>query len=200
MGGVDTVQTLMTGTHPWQTAQLTHWLFARLCWRTDADVDALVDDFCHAAFGDADPTMGGYYQALEDAFTLVLDQTPDQRGHFSFPSLPLDLIRRPATDMEDPIHALLETLLRRAGDAPTIPALVEEAAGQLKAAREATLSPQLDAEASAFELLCAWLRLSSCRLQLYAATASIPPDAGTYACWMNAQQAYEQVLDWGDVV
>ncbi|MEZ4639377.1 MAG: DUF4838 domain-containing protein [Caldilineaceae bacterium] len=79
--GVHTLQTLMTGDHPWVTAQWTNWLFARLTWDAEADVDALLADYCNAAFGVAGSEMVGYYNALERAFALVLDQTPDQRCH-----------------------------------------------------------------------------------------------------------------------
>ena len=83
--GVHTVQTLMTGTHPWVTAQLTNWLFGRLTWNVDGDVNTLVADFSDAAFGAAGPTMVRYYAALEEAYALILNQTRISGAASSFP-------------------------------------------------------------------------------------------------------------------
>ena len=44
--GVETMQTLMTGTRPWVTAQLANWLFGRLTWQPEQDANELVAQFC----------------------------------------------------------------------------------------------------------------------------------------------------------
>ena len=197
--GVHTVQTLMTGTHPWVAAQLTNWLFGRLTWNPDADVDALVADFCGAAFGDAAPSMVRYYEALEDAYALILNQTPDQRGHFELPASPLAMIADPIADMEDPVHASPETLRRRADDASTVLALAAKAGGLLAAARRQADTPQLRAEATAFALVRAWLRFCAFRLKLYADIAATPPRPEAQAHWTAAYQSYDQILEWADL-
>ena len=197
--GVHTVQTLMTGAHPWATAQLTNWLFGRLTWDVNVNVDALVADFCDAAFGAAGPTMVRYYAALEEAYALILNQTPDQRGHFELPASPLAMITDPLADMEDPVHAAAETLRRRAGDASTVLTLAAKAGGLLAAARRQADTPQLRAEATAFALVRAWLRFCAFRLKLYADIAETPPAPEAQAHWAAAYQSYEQILDWADL-
>lgn len=199
--GVHTMQTLMTGTHPWVTAHLTNWLFGRLTWQPEQDVTALVADFCQAAFGLAGPTMVGYYGALEAAFALVLQQTPDQRGHFALPASPLGFIQQPVADMEDPVHARADTLQQRAATVLTLLDQVTTAEHQLTSARhfferQGQTSPQLDAEANAFALTKAWLHFAGQRLRLYAALSTTPPPADARHHWQAAYTAYQQVQRW----
>jgi len=194
--GVHTIQTLMTGDHPWVTAQLTNWLFGRLTWQPDADVTALVVDFCQAAFGAAGAPMAQYYAALEQAYALLLHQTPDQRGHGTLPGSPLALIREPVADMEDPVHATPATLQARAAQVDTLLALVDAAAAALAQARQQAASPQLQAEATAFALTKAWLHFGGHRLRLYAALATQPPDPAARHHWQAARQAAHVATTW----
>lgn len=196
--GVHTMQTLMTGTRPWITAQWTNWLFGRLTWQPDADRDALLTDFCHAAFGDAGTPMVSYYQTLEEAFALVLNQTPDQRGHLALSMSPLALIKDPLADMEDPIHASPETLQRRAADVPMLFALVDAAEAELHTAQQRADSPQLQAEAIAFALTKAWFHFNGHRLRLYATIAANPPAPDMRVHWQAAQRAYREVNRWAE--
>lgn len=199
--GVHTMQTLMTGTHPWVTAHLTNWLLGRLTWQPEQDVNALVADFCQAAFGLAGPTMVGYYSALEEAFALVLQQTPDQRGNFALPSSPRAFIKQPVADMEDPVHASSDTLQQRAATVLTLLDRVTTAEHQLTSARhffqrQGQTNPQLEAEANAFALTKAWLHFAGQRLRLYAALSTSPSAAETRRHWQAAQAAYQQVQSW----
>ncbi len=195
--GVETMQTLMTGTRPWISAQLTNWLFGRLTWQPEQDVAELVAHFCRAAFGEAADEMVGYYGALEEVFMAVLHQTPDQREHgFELTLSPWKLIKNPIADMEDPIHASAESLQARAAQLPQLLAWIDEAAGYLAAARARADSPRLAAEASAFALLQPWLQFASYRLALYAAIKSGAPQA--QQLWQQTKAAYEAVLAWGD--
>jgi hypothetical protein len=195
--GVETMQTLMTGTRPWVSAQLTNWLFGRLTWQPEQDVAELVAHFCRAAFGEAADEMVGYYGALEKVFMAVLHQTPDQRGHgFEVTLAPWKLIKNPIADMEDPIHASAESLQARAAQLPQLLAWIDEAAGYLAAARAREGGPRLAAEASAFALLQPWLQFASYRLALYAAIKSSAPQA--QQLWQQTKAAYEAVLAWGD--
>lgn len=194
--GVDTMQTLMTGTRPWATAQLANWLFGQLTWQPAQNVADLVAQFCRAAYGDGAENMVGYYRALEQVFTAVLQQTPDQRERgFTFSRSPWKLIKNPLADMEDPIHASAETLQVRAADLPQLLAWIDEAANHLAAAQAKEKSPRLAAEAEAFELLRPWLQFNSYRLALYAAVKMADPQAKML--WQQTQTAYEAVQAWG---
>lgn len=194
--GVQTMQTLMTGTHPWATAQLTNWLFGQLTWQPEQDVEPLVAQFCQAAFGAGGEEMVGYYGALEQAFTAVLHQTPDQRDHgFELTLSPWQLIKRPIADMEDPIHAPAATLQARAAQLPQLLGWVEAAATQLAAAQHRSPSPRLAAESNAFGLLRPWLTFTSYRLALYAAVKSNDPQ--TRQLWQQTNAAYKVVQAWG---
>lgn len=199
--GVHTMQTLMTGTHPWVTAHLTNWLFGRLTWQPEQELAALLADFCQAAFGVGGAAMLGYYQALEEAFALVLHQTPDQRGRFALPTSPLALIKEPVADMEDPVHAAAATLQKRAETVTSLFDLVAMAERQLAAARQlveqqGVTSPQLAAEANAFALTKAWLHFSGHRLRLYASLATTPPAPNARHHWQAAQEAFQRVQAW----
>ncbi|MBI1295097.1 DUF4838 domain-containing protein [bacterium] len=196
--GVHTLQTLMTGDHPWVSAQWTNWLFGRLTWDAEADVNVLLADYCEAAFGAAAPSMIGYYNALESAFALVLDQTPDQRGARPQPNSPFDIVRTPMNDMEDPIYAQPDTLRRRAADTSTILAQVDEAAAHVHAAQKTAPSSSLSAEATQFELTRAWLTFTAHRIRLYDAVSSNPPASHAQQHWDAASRAYRQVTFWAD--
>jgi hypothetical protein len=195
--GVETMQTLMTGTRPWVSAQLTNWLFGRLTWQPEQDVNELVAQFCQAAFGEAANEMVGYYEALERAFTAVLHQTPDQRQKGMELTLsPWKLVKNPLADMEDPIHASAETLQSRAAQLPQLLAWIDEAAGHLAAARARADSPRLAAEAKVFGLLQPWLHFASYRLALYAAVKTGDPQARQL--WQETKTAYDAVQAWGE--
>ena len=194
--GVRTMQTLMTGTRPWATAQLTNWLFGQLAWQPEQDVDMLVAQFCQAAFGAGAAEMVGYYGALEKVFTAVLHQTPDQREHgFELTLSPWQLVKNPMADMEDPIHATAATLQARAAQLPQLLGWIGEAANHLVAAQTHSNSPRLAAEARAFALLRPWLKFNSYRLALYAAVKTNDPQA--LQLWHQANAAYEAVQAWG---
>ena len=194
--GVDAMQTLMTGTHPWATAQLTNWLFGRLTWQPEQDVAALVAQFCRAAFGAGADEMVAYYGALERVFTAVLQQTPDQREKgFELTRSPWKLVKNPIADMEDPVHATAETLQARAAQLPQLLTWIDETAAHLAAARVQSDSPRLIAEEKAFNLLQPWLQFNSYRLALYAAIKTNDPQVRQL--WQQTKLAYEAVQAWG---
>ncbi len=56
-------------TGAFRSVGLDFYVAARLLWDTDADVDAIMRDYCHAFFGDdAGPAMYRFYKALGQAF------------------------------------------------------------------------------------------------------------------------------------
>ncbi|KAA3662984.1 MAG: DUF4838 domain-containing protein [Chloroflexi bacterium] len=198
--GVHTMQTLMTGTRPWVTAQLINWLFGQLTWQPEQDVERLVARFCRAAFGEAADEMVGYYDVLERAFTAVLHQTPDQREQgIELTRNPRKLVKKPLADMEDPVNASVETLVGRAAQQTQLLGWIDEANHHLTAAQIKASSPRLQAEAKGFELIQKWLQFATYRLALYAAIKKNPIDPQAKKLWQQTQAAYEAVQAWGTV-
>jgi hypothetical protein len=75
--GAHTVQALMTGFEGWRDPHPNPWLFARLAWDPRQDPDALVYQFCEAAFGASDAAMRAErYRELEERVASSI-----ARGH-----------------------------------------------------------------------------------------------------------------------
>ncbi|MDO8544518.1 MAG: DUF4838 domain-containing protein [Opitutaceae bacterium] len=49
----------------WGSSGLTYYVIPRLLWNVNADLDALIDDYCTAAYGKGAPAMKQYYSHLE---------------------------------------------------------------------------------------------------------------------------------------
>lgn len=54
-------------TYNFATNGLDYYIAAKLLWNSELDVDALVEDFCEKAFGEAAAPMAEYYRLLEEA-------------------------------------------------------------------------------------------------------------------------------------
>jgi len=196
--GAHTVQALMTGTRPWLTPQINVWLFARLCWDPEQDLDALLAHFCRATFGSESADLPAYYGALERAFALALDIVPAQ-VHFEFSGDLKQMLDNPMADMGDPAFAPPEVLRAKCEKNAAIEQLVTEAAHHLEAARATSLPDAWRTEQVAFELIRAWLRFDLARLRLYDAVA-VQPVAPDARHWLEeAQSALEDVVAWGKV-
>jgi len=52
-------------THNWATQGLNYYVVARLHWNPDQDVDAIIDDYCRAGFGNAAKIVRRYFDKLE---------------------------------------------------------------------------------------------------------------------------------------
>ncbi len=74
---------------------LTYWLYYKLAWNPDEDVDALIERFCDKVYGDASPFMQEYYALLELGwahgaeiipyeFNANLTITRDQQYYFDY--------------------------------------------------------------------------------------------------------------------
>ena len=53
----------------WATDGLNYYVLAKLLWDPDADVDAIIDDYCRAGFGPAADTVKKYFRQLEEMTT-----------------------------------------------------------------------------------------------------------------------------------
>jgi hypothetical protein len=205
--GAHTVQALMTGDRPWLAPQVNAWLFARLCWDPDQDLDVLLDEFGRAVLGIERGTGGerllaAYYHALEAAFALALDIAPEQLAELDVELSPMGLVDNPPPDMGDPAFASLEVLRLKCQANAAIAGLVEEAARHLeaaqKAARAAGAGGAWAAERAAFDLARAWLRFDLARVCLYEGVASLPVAADVRERFAAAQGALDEVLAWGE--
>jgi hypothetical protein len=64
--------------HNWATQGLNYYVCAKLHWRPDLDVDALIDDYCRAGFGAAAAEVKAYFARLE----ALLDQAAAKEASF----------------------------------------------------------------------------------------------------------------------
>jgi len=189
-----TIQALMTGDAPWSTPQANAWLFARLAWNPEQDLDGLLSDFCQAVFG-AD--LRTYYRALEAAYALALDLVPEQI-RLEFDESLLAMVNDPPADMGDPAYAPPDVLRDKACRNAAILDLLSRAGQALDAAQADSNPDAWAAERAAFDLHRAWLRFDLSRVRLYevVATQPVAPDARRRLD--EAQAALEEVLAWGE--
>lgn len=192
--GAHTVQALMTGDRPWLSPQIAPWLLARLTWNPDCDLDALLEDFGVAAFGT--PGWAAYYRALEKAFALALDITPEQMK-VEFEANLRSFIENPVADMGDPAYAPLEVLRRKARANGEIKVRLAEAARHLELAQAASDPAAWAAEHAEFELTQAWLKFDLARVRLYEAVSSRPVLPDAYQRFKDAQSSLNAVQGWG---
>jgi hypothetical protein len=52
--------------HHWATEGVNYYVLARLLWNPDASVDAIMDDYCQAGFGEAAPHIRRYLARIEE--------------------------------------------------------------------------------------------------------------------------------------
>ena len=52
----------------WDMNALTFWLYTKLAWNPDEDVNALITDFCDKVYGDASPYMQEYYRLIKQGW------------------------------------------------------------------------------------------------------------------------------------
>ncbi len=64
------------------TEGLDYYIAAKLLWDTNLNVDAIVDDYCEKAFGNAAPVMKTYFRRLEELWAAIM-QTRDRWEHGS---------------------------------------------------------------------------------------------------------------------
>ncbi len=198
--GAHTVQALMTGDRPWRAPQLNPWLFARLSWDPEQDLDALLAEFCRAAYGTAGE-LPAYYRALEAAFALALDIVPEQVDR-EIELSARGLLAHPPADMGDPAYAPAEVLHDKRRANAAIEPLLREAGQHLGSARGAAAAAgragTWAAEQGAFALAQAWLRFDLARLRLYDAVAQVPVAHDARERYVEAVAALRAVTAWGE--
>jgi hypothetical protein len=198
--GTHTVQALMVSDRPWLAPQLNPWLFARLSWDPEQDLDGLLADFCRAAYGTAGE-LPAYYCALEEACALALDIVPEQVDR-EIELSARGLLAHPPADMGDPAYAPAEVLHAKRRANMAIERLLREAGQHLGSARGAVaVAGHLDAweaEQEAFELAQAWLRFDLARLRLYDAVSEVPIAHDAHERYVEAVAALRAVVAWGE--
>jgi hypothetical protein len=63
-------------THSWATEGLNYYVLAKLLWEPQADVDAIIDDYCRAGFGPASEPVKQYFARIEAMTTEVAKPLP----------------------------------------------------------------------------------------------------------------------------
>ena len=146
--GAHTVGALATGSLPFLAPSLNAYAFARLSWDPRIEAKAIRQSFCGHVF-QSSLHMPGYFEALERAFALDLDLTPEEaflkgRGTLeetiaSPPSdigspfnVPDDLVgeaqvrQEKALDALDEAERIFATMYQQPGDEPSQAMLHEE--------------------------------------------------------------------------
>lgn len=54
----------------WRMNTLTFWLYHKLSWNPEEDIDALIEEFCDKVYGAASEPMQDYYRILEEAWEI----------------------------------------------------------------------------------------------------------------------------------
>ncbi len=69
----------------WSMNILSFWLYHKLAWNPNEDVDALIDDFCEKVFGEAAPYMREYYRLLDISWAAGRDLVAGEfHNHMKF--------------------------------------------------------------------------------------------------------------------
>ncbi len=194
--GAHTVQALMTGDHPWVSAQPNAWIFARLAWNTDADSGSLLTEFCSYTFGkDAAVAMASYFSTLEKAFALALEISPAMKLPEEQTPM-LRLFDSPPTDLGDPFFEPPAEIEKKAAREKEIYALIMKAGESLESAGDSALPPAWLLERKSFDLMKAWLSFDAARAGLYAGLAAGVPKDELLRRHAAAEKAMSAVIDW----
>ncbi|HEY9077661.1 MAG TPA: DUF4838 domain-containing protein [Anaerolineaceae bacterium] len=194
--GVHTVQSLMTGDHPWINSQVNAWMFARLSWNPDQNLEDLLSLYVQQRFGKDATEWQIYYQNLEKAFTLALDIHPEQ-VHLAFDDSLRELLDNPPADMGDPSYAPLEVLKQKVEGNQSIMDYLGMAERSLLTVAASSDREEWRRELEAFNLVKGWLRFDHYRLVLVKAVQENQPSTTLWMHWRKAESAYQEVMKWG---
>jgi len=87
---------------------LDYYITAKLLWDTGRDVDAIVDDYCRAAFGPAADVMKTYYRRLEEEWADSTREMNPMKGNVGNPEQYLAMF---TPSFEKEINGLLDQAL-----------------------------------------------------------------------------------------
>ncbi len=162
--GAHTLQALMTGDYAWTSPQLNVWLFPRLAWNPEQNLDHLITQFSRAAFG---CDLLAYYRALEAAFAIALDIVPEQVRLTVVHGIQ-QIWDTPPADMGDPVFAPVAVLEQKCSRHAEMFNWIAQAEGILQKCKPGA-DRRLETELSYFELQKQWLTFDHHRLHLYTA-------------------------------
>ncbi len=189
--GAHTLQALMTGDYAWTSPQLNVWLFPRLAWNPEQNLDLLITQFSRAAFG---VDLLAYYRALEAAFSVALDIAPEQVRLTVVHGIQ-QIWNTPPADMGDPVFAPGAVLEQKCARSQEMFSWIDRAEETLQRCQSGT-DQRLQTELDYFRLLKQWLIFDHHRLHLYAALAR-GELARARTCWRKAMLALKKVYRWG---
>lgn len=69
--------------HHWATEGVNYYVLARLLWDPDANVDAILDDYCHAGFGGAAREVRRYLARIEELTNEIAARDGDPPSAYS---------------------------------------------------------------------------------------------------------------------
>ncbi len=68
------------GSSTWTMNTLTFWLYSKLCWNPDEDIDALITEFCDKVYGEASEPMQEYYRLIRQGW----EEGESENYHWNF--------------------------------------------------------------------------------------------------------------------
>jgi hypothetical protein len=182
----NTVGILLTGDRLPLAPRPNPWLLPRLLTATGdgkaggsaqagAAPEALMDDWCRAAYGSAAPAMARYWAALEAAWKIDLDLEPGETDLF-IPNPLTRAVDEPFVDWGDPIRGSAERLGVRRSRCEELFNRLREAEAALAEARQAEADGRfhdnVEDEAREYAISSGILEVNCARLSAYHELAS----------------------------
>ncbi len=74
----------------WNMNDMTYWLYSKLAWNPDEDVDALISYYCDKVWGKASEYMQEYYRLMEFSWTMGNEYLHDEfNGWYLWRTIPM---------------------------------------------------------------------------------------------------------------
>lgn len=197
--GVHTVQALMTGDRPWLVAPVNAYLFARLAWDPDQNLDALLLSYASARAPRSPAALMTATRALASAWRPVLDILPDEQISSTGGFARRDVVIHPPVDVLDYMAAPQTIRESRLEQLASVAELLDRgrvAWGEvLKHAHDDIV--HLAPERAEWELGARLLRFIIVRQQLYVLDSRMASRASLLTMLDETQAALDALLQWG---
>jgi len=202
--GCHHVGAIITADRPWITPPLNGFLFAKLAWNPDQDVDNLVRDYASGYYGGPADVLATYQQELELAFHLLLDLTPEEternlviRNVLDPPPMDaLDFMNAPLEVRRAKLAALLEARKHLTKAGAHLEAASRPGAGWKPRGR-VTRNEILSREQTSFRLASLQFDFLYQRQLAYCLMGEKAPRREIKAALRRAESALHAILDWG---
>ncbi len=199
--GVHTVQALMTGDRPWLAAPINAYLFARLAWEPEQNVQELLQQYAAVRAPRTPDALVAAYNTLAKAWRPALDFLPEEQSLTSdTPTAQRRLFAHPPMDVLDYMTAPRSLRERRL----ELLAMVETVLADGQLAWKCVLqhahanTAYLKAEQAEWELGAQVLHFLTLRQRLYVLAERGPSRGGLNTALEAAREALNNLTVWGE--